>query len=163
MEKGNFLKSYGWIILAACFALGVFLMTLGGKSSEPEVGEEGSIDFEGRDPAEYAELIERQVKEICSGIKGVGEVNVVVTLSGGYRAVYATNSQMSPSGNRNEIVITGSGAEERALIVGYEYQEIGGIGIVCQGKCAPEMKARIISLVASAFGIGTNKIEVIGA
>ena len=163
MEKKNFFKSYGLVILGLCVALGIFLMTVGGKSDEHDGAKDSETDFEGRDPAEYAKLVETQVREICSGISGVGEVNVVVTLSGGYRAVYATNSQISQSGNKNEIVLTGSGTDERALIVGYEYPEIGGIGIVCQGKCTPQLKARIISLISSAFGIGANKIEVIGS
>ena len=128
--------------------------------------EEGSVvafsSLENGDPREYEAFVEAKVREICSSINGVENISVAVTLSGGYRAVYAVNSQSTSSGYKSEIVTTGSGSAEKPLIVGYDYPEISGIGIVCEGGERADIKKRIISLISSAFNISTNKIEVVG-
>lgn len=150
-----------WIIILLFVGMG--LMLYGSFVDKSVASQKSELDnFETRDPSEYADFIERKVKEICSVVEGVGEVKAVVTLSGGYKTMYAFNSQGSSSGYKSELVTTGNGASENALVVGYEYPEIAGIGIVVQGGESPFVKQRIISLVSSAFNISTNKIEVVG-
>ena len=158
----NFLKKYGAVIAVLCVAAGLFLMLYNGGDESKKNAEDTYSGFESGNPEEYARFVESKVKEICSGIDGVGNVSVAVTLSGGYRAVYAQNSQNTSSGYKNEVVLMGSGSTEKALIVGYEYPQIGGIGIVCDGGSSSVIRSRIISLVSSAFDISTNKIEVVG-
>ena len=161
MDKG-FLKKINpmWIFL--CVAVGICLMLYSGidKAQQESVAVISSL--ENGDPREYESFVEGKVKEICSSIGGVGNISVAVSLSGGYRAVYAVNSQSSAAGYKNEIVTTGSGSAEKPLVVGYEYPQIIGIGIVCDGGSNADIKKNIISLVSSAFNISTNKIEVVG-
>ena len=157
LKKGG----YGWIII--CVLIGIVLMVYGNINGEKEQKAIQTVSqFGSEDPSAYASFVEEKVREICMGIEGVGNVKVVVTLNGGYKTVYALNSQSSSSGYKNEIVLTGSGSSEKALVVGYEYPEIAGIGIVAESGDSPVIKQRIISLVSSAFNIGTNKIEVVG-
>ena len=158
----NFLKKYGAVMAVLCVAVGLFLMLYSESNEDKKSADDTYSGFESGNPAEYAKLVEEKVREICSGIEGVGNVSVAVTLNGGYRAVYAKNSQNTSSGYKNEVVLTGSGSGEKALLVGYEYPQIGGIGIVCDGGSSSVIRNRIISLVSSAFDISTNKIEVVG-
>ena len=156
-EKGKL------ILIFACVAIVVIMIILGGfASKEKEESKAVFSSFENKDPMEYATFVEQKVKDICSGVSGVGEVTVVVTLEGGYRTVYALNSQSSQSGHKSEVVLTGSGSSESALVVGYEYPRISGIGIVAEGGGSSKIKQTIISLVYAAFDISTNKIEVVG-
>ena len=161
-KKEGFLKKINpvWVIL--CIVAGICLMIYSGKDKDVEGSGQTISGFETGDPSAYEELVENKVKEICSSIEGVSDVNVAVTLAGGYRAVYASNSHNTSSGYKSEIVTTGSGSSEKPLMIGYEYPEISGIGIVCKGGERADIKKRIISLVSSTFGVSTNKIEVVG-
>jgi hypothetical protein len=103
------------------------------------------------------------VEELCNKIDGVSSTHAVVTLRGGYRAIYAANSQSGNSNSKNQIVVLGSGSNEKPLLIGYENPEIAGIGIVCSGGDDARKREAIISVVSSAFDIGTNKIFVAGS
>ena len=160
MEKNEKSKIF---LIIVCVAVGIIMIAWGSISAnKSEDAEAVFSSFENKDPSEYASFVEAKVKEICSGISGVGDVFVVVTLEGGYRTVYALNSQSTQSGYKSEVVLTGSGNSEKALVVGYEYPKISGIGIVAVGGDSSAVKQRIISLVSAAFDISTNKIEVVG-
>ncbi len=150
------------VLIILCAVVGVFLLLFGsfGKSSDPSGEEENRIPSD-LDPSAYADRIEEQVVELCSRVKGVGTVSAVVTLEGGYRAVYATDSQSNASGYKNSMVLVGSGSSEEAVLICYENPEIAGIGIVCSGSISDEVKSQIISLVAATFRIGSNRIYVV--
>ena len=151
------------LLIFLCVVLGIIMLVWGGVASKNGTETEDVFsNFETRDPSEYAMFVEQKVKDICSGVAGVGDVTVVVTLEGGYRTVYALNSQSTQTGYKNEVVLTGNGNSERALVIGYEYPKISGIGIVADGGNSSKVKQKIISLVSAAFDISTNKIEVVG-
>ncbi len=142
--------------------LGVILLLVGGMG-----GMDAEKDSDASQPAvadldanAFAAEVEARVVAICSQIAGAGEVRVVVTLSGGYRAVYATDSRFSDNSYQNELVLTGSGSSESAILVGYENPEIAGIGIVCTGGDDPAVRASILRLVSAAFDVGTHKIYI---
>ena len=109
-------------------------------------------------PDAYAEQVEKQVEKICGQVRGAGTVDAVVTLKGGYRAVYATDSQSSASGYKNNMVLVGSGSSEGAVLICYENPELSGIGIVCAGGNDPVVRERILSLVCATFNIPSNKV-----
>ena len=153
-------KRGGLIILLICGALGLALMVGGSLGSGGDSSADTQMSEIERDPDEYAREIEEKVVRLCSGVEGVKNVSAVVTLRGGYRTVYAINSQSSGSGYRNELVTTGSGSGEKAVAVGYENPEIAGIGIVCEGGSSSAVKLVVTELVSSAFGISANKISV---
>lgn len=151
------------MILILLAALGLILMiggSLGGLfgDREGEVTEESAPD-----PAAYSAELEEKIARMCSEIKGVSEVSVVVTLKGGYRTVYAVNYQTGSSGHRSELVLTGSGSSERAIAVCYENPEIAGIGIVCRGGGRADVKLAMTELLSAAFGVSANKISVVEA
>ena len=112
------------------------------------------------DAKAYEEETEQKVKELCRGVRGVGEVTVMVSLKGGYKNVYAMDAQSSSGGYRSEIVKVGSGSNQNGIITGYENPEISGVGIVCTGGDDARVKGEIVSLVSAALDISTNKIFV---
>ncbi len=154
-------KKFPLLLLCALALLGVLLMLLGkgGKSD----GAAGSSGFENLDPAAYAKQVEEQVEELCNRVDGASGAYAVVTLRGGYRAIYASDSQSGSSSFKNETVVLGSGSSAHGLLVGYENPEIAGIGIVCRGGDNNIVRKNIVSVVSSAFDIGSNKIFVSGS
>lgn len=149
------------VLLALLAILGVMLMLLsrcGGETGETrEQSSPSSLD-----PLLYAEQIEEKIEDLCNKIDGVSSAHAVVTLRGGYRAIYATDAQYGSSVSKSETVLIGSGSSEQALLVGYENPEIAGIGIVCSGGDDAYVRAEIISMVSAAFDLGANKIFVSG-
>lgn len=148
------------LALIALGMLGVILLCLSKCSTDN--GESRADELTDLDPAAYAKEVEEKVESLCNKIDGVGSTYAVVTLKGGYRAIYATDSQAGSSNSKNQTVVIGSGSSEKALLIGYENPEIAGIGIVCSGGNDPVKRANIISVVSSAFNISTNKIFVTG-
>ena len=140
--------------------VGIFLIIIS-NSSSAESAEE--VNFENLDPSKYAREVEEKVEALCNRIDGVRSAYAVVTLKGGYRAVYATDSQSGSSSSKNATVIIGSGSSEKALLIGYENPEIAGIGIVCSGGDDYNVRKNVISVVSSAFNVSSNKIFVSGS
>jgi hypothetical protein len=112
---------------------------------------------------EYEKKVEEKVIRLCSSVKGAGRVSAVVTLGGGYSAVYAQNSQVSENGYRNEFVLVGTGSNEGALLIGYKEPDIMGIGIICSGGGDEKVRCELVSLVSAAFSISPAKIYVAAA
>ena len=141
--------------------LGILLMLLS-RCGEDKAGAQTQNEPSALDPALYAEQIEEKVEALCNKIDGVSSAHAVVTLKGGYRAIYATDAQYGSSVNKSETVLIGSGSSEKALLIGYENPEIAGIGIVCSGGDDAYVRAEIISMISAAFDLGSNKIFVSG-
>ena len=145
------------IIIFILAVIGVFLLLFGayGKGGEKTTNAEDSMNAEA-----YAKSVEKNISELCEKINGVSDVHAVVTLEGGYNTVYAQNSQSNSSGYKNEFVLTGSGASESAILVGYSTPQVSGVGIVCRGGGDAHIRSEIISLISATFGVSSNKIYV---
>lgn len=149
------------LLLLLLALLGIVLM-LFSKCGEDKAGAQTQNEPSALDPALYAEQIEEKVEALCNKIDGVSSAHAVVTLKGGYRAIYATDAQYGSSVNKSETVLIGSGSSEKALLIGYENPEIAGIGIVCSGGDDAYVRSEIISMISAAFDLGSNKIFVSG-
>ena len=148
------------IMLAILALVGILLITVGSKSGN---GAQENTGFQNLDPARYAEEVEARVETLCNKVDGASSAYAVVTLKGGYRAIYASDSQSGSSSSKKATVIIGSGSNEQGLLVGYENPEIAGIGIVCSGGDDYNVRKNIISVVSSAFDVSSNKIFVSGS
>ena len=145
------------LILAVC-GVGIALLLFGGRGEKD--GGEGAETSAELDAEAYSRSLEEKICGICQGVRGAGEVTVLVSLRGGYRTVYAFDAQSTSSGYKSEIVMSGSGSGKQAVVTAYENPEIAGIGIVCTGAEDPEVRRQIISLVSAALAVPTNKIFV---
>lgn len=148
-------------LLSLLAILGVFLLLLSRCGEEKDKISEDSSQ-PALDPSLYAEQIEEKIEDLCNKIDGVSSAHAVVTLKGGYRAIYASDAQYGSSVSKSETVLIGSGSSEKALLVGYENPEIAGIGVVCSGGDDPCIREEIISMLSAAFDLGSNKIFVSG-
>lgn len=149
------------ILLVIGALVGIVLIIFGGGFGKDETVDAEVKETESEFDADaYAAMLEARVADICSQVSGAGKVEVFVSLKGGYRTVYAVDSQSTSSGYKNEVVMSGSGSDKRAVVTAYENPEIGGVAIVCSGADNEAVRVQIISLVSAALDIGTNKIFV---
>ena len=159
MKNTIFKGKRGLIIFAAIALAGVLLVSISSKNEKQSSDE---VNFESLDPAKYASEVEERVEALCNRVDGAGSAYAVVTLKGGYKAIYASDKQSGSNVNKSDTVIIGSGSSQKALLIGYENPEIAGIGIVCSGGDDYNVRKNIISVVSSAFDVSSNKIFVSG-
>ena len=161
IKEPNKDKRFWLLIIGAAVGIALLIAgSIGAKRQAEQTDETPTSSHSELDPDAFAKSVEEQVTQICSQVKGAGQVSVVVTLKGGYRAVYATDSQTTGTGYKSSMVLTGSGSSEEGVLICYENPEIGGIGIVCEGGSDAAVRQSIVSLVSAAFNVGTNKIYV---
>ena len=159
IRKSEKIKDKKLLIFAAIALAGVIVLTMG-KFTSKEVLSDGS-EMSDLDPKEYAREIESEITRLCKSVVGNCDIHVVVSLDGGYRSVYASDKQSTQGGYKNSTVLVGSGSEKGAVLVRYENPQISGVGIVLSCGESERIKNDIISLVSSAFNVGTNKIHVV--
>ena len=115
----------------------------------------------------YKQELSRDIAGLCAGVQGVGKVQVMVTLSGGYEYVYARDLQSKTGTDsytwEETYVIVGSGSAQSPLLLMKKQPSIAGVGIVCEGGADPTVQNELTALVSAAFGIGANKIYVSAA
>lgn len=105
---------------------------------------------------QYREETEKQIKELCESVQGVGNVTVAVSLSGGFETVYATESN-----NSGEHYVTiGSGSNQQAVLLYRTPPDVTGIGIVCTGGSDLNIRRELLSLLSATYHISTNRIYI---
>jgi hypothetical protein len=159
LKKGN-LKENGRLrlyLLLGGGLLGVLLILFG--SGEKEIQNSTSETPYSTATDElviYQDYLESRIKKLCESVSGVRNVTVVVTLSGSFESVYATEW---PDGNE-EYVILGSGSSASPIYLSRSAPEIAGIGIVCSGGANDNVRRELISLLSATFHISSNRIYI---
>ncbi|MBR3894087.1 MAG: hypothetical protein IKJ35_02955 [Clostridia bacterium] len=143
------------IVIAAL--VGIALLLFGdripfGKETVQESCENSDED----ELMRYQDYLEERVKLLCESVAGVKNVTAVVTLSGGFEKIYAT--EIVEGGE--EYVIIGSGSSAEALFLSRAAPTIEGIGIVCQGGGNPAIKQELTALLSATFHLSSNRIYI---
>lgn len=157
----EFIKSKKIYLLVLLALVGAVIIIFG--KNDTASTDDVKSGIEELDPSQYSQILEERIEDLCNRVDGVSGAHAVVTLKGGYQAIYAIDSQSGNTSTKNQTVVIGSGAGEQAILQGYSYPEIAGIGIVCNGGDSYDVKNKIVSLVSSAFNISANKIFVVGS
>lgn len=165
-DNKAFIKKYSkLLLLAGCGILGVLLLIYGnGKLNSKGSSGDNLIADEHQDLAAYTARLEASIERLCSNISGVSDVAVAVTLESGFEYVYAADSENKADGSIEIKYITiGSGSGETPVYITEKLPKIAGIGIVCRGGSSPAIQQKLISLICSAYNIGSNKIYITGS
>jgi stage III sporulation protein AG len=117
---------------------------------------------------EYKENIESQLEDIISQISGVGNVKVLITVSGTKELIYAEQSEVSrrtDSGSedlsqKSEIILADENNENQPVVKKIITPEICGAIVVCEGASDAKTKERVVNALMAALGIGSSKISV---
>ena len=154
MKENGRLRLY---LLLGCGLLGILLIVFGssGKKAEQSNVEKPYSTAED-ELIIYQDYLEERIKTLCESVSGVKNVTVVVTLSGSFESVYATEW---PDGNE-EYVILGSGSSAAPIYLSRSAPEIAGIGIVCSGGANDNVRRELISLLSATFHISSNRIYI---
>lgn len=147
-----------WLILLGA-VVGILLLLFGnGLSKQEESNEASALSPSAVEVLEsYREKLEEEIRSLCESVNGVGAVTVVLTLSGGFTNVYATEEAQNGG---EQYVIVGSGSGAAALLLSQSAPEICGIGIVCRGGTNAGVRQELIALLSAAYHVPANRIYV---
>ncbi|MTI48198.1 MAG: stage III sporulation protein AG [Firmicutes bacterium] len=126
---------------------------------------------------DYANNIEKKLKNILGMINGIGEVEVMVTLEDTAEKIPAidttesketTNEKDAQGGTREVIkddltkkIVTSNGNGEESLVVIKEIKpSVKGVIVVANGANDPVLKEKIYRAVKTVLGIPGNRVEV---
>ncbi|MBQ3090239.1 MAG: stage III sporulation protein AG [Oscillospiraceae bacterium] len=123
---------------------------------------DGEQEEKGPPPAEFSEqqwleAEQARLAHALSSIEGVGETRVILTMSGGTRTVYATDSD----GEEQETVIVsaGSGSEQPVTVQRFG-PSLQGALVICQGGGNASVKLQILQAVEALTGLDANQISI---
>ena len=116
----------------------------------------------------YKVQIESELKEILGSIKGVGELQVMVTVEGTTEYVYAEeldtdtdkDGEKTSEQYQNKIVMNEVNGNKEALVKKVIKPQISGVIIVCQGGGDLSLKERLIKATSTALALPSGKICV---
>ncbi len=169
--------------------LGIILMISGSfftsgktKNQSDKVSVQNAETQTARDVKEsgssYEDQLENKLIKILSGVKGIDNVDVMVTLESQEEIVPAINTQESnqvtdeknPDGGTrttdhkditSEVVTAQSNGNNEPVIVKKIYPKIRGVVIAADGADDPQIKYVITKTVQAALDIPIYKIEVL--
>lgn len=124
---------------------------------------------------QYSEMLEKDIKNIVTGITGDKNPTVVITLESGIRYSYAsadetdtssstgsTNDQSSESKKQSYITVKTADGGEQALIVTEIMPEVRGVAIICTGGNSEATAEKIKNAVTAALNITSKRVYISG-
>lgn len=151
--------------LVIIFIVGIVLLMLpaGSKTEKKEIKNDDAF-------LKYKEELETDLKEIISKIKGVGSVDVMVTLEDSGDIYYAkdesenltkTDSETNKSKDLTHVLKGEGSSSESPLITKKTYPSISGVLICAQGAKDLDVKNNIIKAAEALLGVKSHRIEVL--
>ena len=134
-------KKKSAVITAVCLVLGVLLILFPSKTDK-DTNNKKTPSAEASAES-YTEKLEKRILELCSAVKGAGNVRVLVTLESGSEYVYADNID-----------------EEKRADGSSAGAKVRGVAVVCDGGASADICEKITSLLSASLGISANRVKV---
>ncbi len=156
------LKKYKYAVGVLLLGL-IFLCWPAGDKEVPQSKETPTVE-------EDLQETEVRMKKILSGIDGVGEVELMLTVDVGSEQFFAADRALSYSGNtaspesytrEESYVVLSRDGEEEMVVAKSIYPLYRGAVIVCDGGNDPKVKLAVTEAVSALTGLGAEKISVI--
>lgn len=106
--------------------------------------------------------ITAQLKQILMQIDGVGNVELILSISAGEKTIYQTDENQTNGALRTEtVIITDSNRNQKPVITQVQPITYRGAIIVCQGADNQQTKLVIVEAVSRLTGLGADCISVL--
>ena len=149
--KNNLLK-VKYLLPAAAVAIGILLLFI------PVNNKADTTDEDAKNISFYTEELENKITALLLKVDGINDATVLITLENTGQQILAENTSTSSK----EYVIINNGEADEGIKITDIYPEVRGVAVVCTNGNDAAVKEKITSLLASALGIPTNRITVVG-
>lgn len=151
-------------LIAALGLTGMALILLSGLRT-PRAEPDTPAAPESSDLSEaYRTGLEARLTAWLSQMDGVGQVKVMVTLSGSAEQQFAEEVKSAKSDRsvtqQSEIVLTRRNGTESALIASTRAPEICGVAVLCAGGDRAAIRERVSTAVTTVLGIPARAVYV---
>lgn len=146
----HFRKKSNLIIIICAFALGICLILLSdGKNSADDYDSDSA-----------ARGLEERVANLCSEMRGVSNVSVMITLDTVSETKYAQNSQVNKDENNINTRYEYVSGSQGLLPVAEVMPRVRGIAVVCTGGGNPDIQLKLTELLSALFGIPSSAVSI---
>ncbi len=161
------LKKYKYALLILFIGLVLLLLPGEGEKDPAPLSETRNETF---DPDAYVRDMEQRLCQILSQIRGVGQTQVILTLSGSEELHYLYDSELrtdsAGSGTTAEemkktVILSSGSAYDEAMITRRDYPLFQGALIVCQGGGEAEVKLKLTQAVSALTDLSSDKITIL--
>ncbi len=159
------------LILLGIFAIVlvvVYSSSIGSKTKTTELATEFSAE-------QYSSYLESKMENILSNIAGAGSVKVMITLDGGMRYEYATESEEVTTSNEiggstntkttksEEVVIVTINGKSTPLVIKETYPEICGVVVVASGASNAQVKLNMMKSIVTLLNIKDSCVQILSS
>lgn len=149
-KAGKWIGRYKYFVLI--LLLGVALMLIPGSKQEKENASPIIQSVE-------QTSLDEKLEQILTNIKGVGRVQVMLTVKTGEQTVYQTDK---PSAEREDtVIISGSDRTQSGLIQQVISPTYRGAIVLCQGADSPSVCLAVKEAVSKVTGLDASQISVL--
>ena len=150
------------ILLLTLAAVGVILILFSPHSENASA----SAAQPAFDENTYAEQLEERTSRLLSGVQGVGEVRVMVTVDSYAQTKYVrdrtTESAVGGVEKQSESVVleSGTGGTRSPVTECIILPRVRGVSVVCTGGANAEVQMRVTKVLTALFDLRTSQISV---
>ena len=172
-------KEWGMLLVAGICCLVIVLPFQGEeKKVEPEESRtQNQQATQEKTSSDYVERLEQRLSELLSCVEHVGNVKVMITVSGstekqvlqdGRKEMEQSTEQDSAGGSRTSVsersegttVFYGTGEESLPYILSENYPEITGVVVLAEGSGKGTVDYDILNAVQVLFDVPAHKIKI---
>lgn len=141
------------LIFVAVYFLFSSFKDIGGKTT--------NISTETTKVERYVKDLEEKLEGTISNIKGVGKVDVSISVKGSYETVYATEKKTTVTESGEVIVESPIVVGGKTVIVTENYPKIIGLIVVAGGADNIAVKTNIMNTVVNFLEIDSKKVIIL--
>ena len=109
--------------------------------------------------------LQQEMEQLLSQLEGAGKVRVLLTESAGQQTIYQTDQNARKTMESEEIqkdtvILTGADRAGSGLVSRVDPPKFLGAVVLCQGADKATVRLAIVEAVATATGLGADKISV---
>lgn len=139
---------------------GLTMIILGGGNENEQTEEIPQYSSEENVWTDYCGETERRLEGILAAIDGVGDVDVMITVSSSEEYIYAQAENTDESSKKLEYVTVRTDSGEEALLKKVNSPVITGVAVVCEGGRGDKVREEIYRTVTAILGISPGRIYV---
>ncbi len=132
------------------------------SSSNNNSTNDDNVNLEISSSQEYVNYLENKLESVITNVKGVGEVNVIITLEKGFEYIYVTEDETRTTSNGTTITTSTIILVDGQPVLQEEiYPIIKGVVVVAEGASDINVKMNILTIVQTVIDIDNSKINII--
>lgn len=154
--------------------LGIFIIVLVVIYSSTKTSSSSNMSTSEDFTAEaYSRYLEDKLSSILSNISGAGSVKVMITLDGGMKYEYATESEEITTSNEigdntntkttksEEVVLVTINGKTTPLVIKETYPSVCGVVVVSSGASNAQVKLNMMRAIVTLLDVNENSIQII--